>query len=229
MTEQSEETPGRNEPVPAVSGFSKWIVRLSRITIAGTIFATCLFAASLPFLETLRLDPTDQDIVQSYEDLTLLAMAVSILFLVPWGFATIALMAWTHRTHCILEDHAIKTKHSPRRVLYCWVIPVWNFYKPWIIIKDMARLVRVSPESGKKPAPLFIGPWWFLGLFSALLDYAGSDALEKIRDYHSATVGVSLLITSNILFIVTVILLIRIVRRIQHDLSVTCSGETAAA
>lgn len=130
----------------------------------------------------------------------------------------IVYVCWLYRLRDNAEVFAPGTqRHGRSWTGWGWLIPVVNLWFPRRITLDIWDASRpVEPYSPDRPGRALINLWWGFWLAEGFVALAGSAVYDAARSIDSTTVGLGLLMVSDLLDIVCAVLALRLVRTLTH-------------
>lgn len=204
--------------ISGLSSLSKAIVILFGVNVAIASVQALLYGRFLSFLTQVQANPTNSAAMQNLTKTGEIADSLDILLFIPFFLAGILFLIWIYKMHKLLHDCAVKVEYSPGWSVGWWFVPVMNWFKPYSIVSNLQHVVRIQPEDGTKLPNIYVGVWWSFSLISTFLDKAGIRMIDRARYANSVSSGITVFLISDILFAISGLLAIRIVRAIQKDL-----------
>lgn len=141
---------------------------------------------------------------------------IHILSIILFIHCVITFLNWFRRAYYNLEQLANFTNYNDRQAVYYWFIPIINWFKPYLIVKDLFeetdivlnnRIKSYQIQTPKKILALWWGFWVVNNIFGNIVFRSSS---ENIEDYMTKNI---LEIISNGLCIVTGIYLLLLMKK----------------
>lgn len=101
--------------------------------------------------------------------------AIAIFFIIALIASMITFIRWFRRAYFNLHVRAKTLQYSVDDALWCWFIPILNFFRPYNIMKDMYTASEELHYQRKNfvPSPLnhsLMGFWWAFWVLSRIAD-----------------------------------------------------------
>lgn len=167
---------------------------------------TFIFFISISF-ENISLYYFILDYINNIDRFTVLSyLACAILSLL-----------WLYKAHKNIEKKGIKDLNfSNKACVYWWFVPIWGFWKPYFVVKEI-YLASKYDNNWKDKSALFIIIWWSLFLISILLNKIVGELPEPSLELLSSSIIVDFIL--SILYIK----IIYSVYKFQNRISLTKS------
>ena len=211
----------------SISKESRWAVNWSIVAICTSIILLILQSyESFQFLFTNMIDNVILDL-EGY---------LGLLFSVLGFIATIVILIWFYRANKNIHAFGAKEVSSPRMAVIWWFIPILFLWKPYRVASEIyhasdPQIVLSSGNEWKNSSSDIIKLWWVLGLLSLFAYYyatfywnwnGGEDyylysgqPVDLTSVYRIAFYANFAYISSNILFIISTIYFIRIIKQVS--------------
>ena len=122
------------------------------------VSVTVIFFISISF-ENISLYYFILDYVNNIDRFTVLSYLAS----------AILSLLWLYKAHKNIEKKGIKDLNfSNKACVYWWFVPIWGFWKPYFVVKEI-YLASKYANNWKDKSALFIIIWWCIFLITMVL------------------------------------------------------------
>lgn len=122
------------------------------------VSVTLIFFISISF-ENISLYYFILDYVNNIDRFTVLSYLAS----------AILSLLWLYKAHKNIEKKGIKDLNfSNKACVYWWFVPIWGFWKPYFVVKEI-YLASKYANNWKDKSALFIIIWWCIFLITMVL------------------------------------------------------------
>lgn len=122
------------------------------------VSVTLIFFISISF-ENIALYYFILDYVNNIDRFTVLSYLAS----------AILSLLWLYKAHKNIEKKGIKDLNfSNKACVYWWFVPIWGFWKPYFVVKEI-YLASKYANNWKDKSALFIIIWWCIFLITMVL------------------------------------------------------------
>lgn len=122
------------------------------------VSVTFIFFISISF-ENISLYYFILDYVNNIDRFTVLSYLAS----------AILSLLWLYKAHKNIEKKGIKDLNfSNKACVYWWFVPIWGFWKPYFVVKEI-YLASKYANNWKDKSALFIIIWWCIFLITMVL------------------------------------------------------------
>ena len=122
----------------------------------------------------------------------------AIIYMVVFIICIVRFIKWFRRAYFNIEAAGLNIDNSESAAAWSWFIPIYNFFAPYQIMKEIWIKTQKSYTENLKPTNNLIGMWWGAWVISAIFDaQIGNVEVAAVMSIISSAV----LILSNYLVI----------------------------